>query len=116
MDSDNQGDIYKGNINENGISEKHDLLSAITPIDESKGLVTSYYPLEYKHSIYALGKEVDKNKFSVDRAMLLTVQNMDGSDKEYYRLDFWNKSTGAYWDILRNHSYNFNISKLKSKG
>ena len=116
LDSDNQGDIYKGNINENGISEKHDLLSAITPIDESKGLVTSYYPLEYKHSIYALGKEVDKNKFSVDRAMLLTVQNMDGSDKEYYRLDFWNKSTGAYWDILRNHSYNFNISKLKSKG
>lgn len=117
LDSDNQGDIYKGNINENGISEKHDLLSAITPIDESKGLVTSYYPLEYKHSIYALGKEVDKNKFSVDRAMLLlTVQNMDGSDKEYYRLDFWDKSTGAYWDILRNHSYNFNISKLKSKG
>lgn len=117
LDSDYQGDIYKGNINENGISEKHDLLSATTPIDESKGLVTSYYPLEYKHSTYALGKEVDKNKFSEDRAMLLlTVQNIDGSGKEYYRLDFWDKNTGAYWDILRNHSYLFNIMKLKSKG
>lgn len=117
LDSDYQGDIYKGNINENGISENHDLLSATTPIDESKGLVTSYYPLEYKHSTYALGKETDKNRFSGDRAMLLlTVQNIDGSGKEYYRLDFWDKNTGAYWDILRNHSYLFNITKLKSKG
>ena len=117
LDSDYQGDIYKGNINENGISEKHDLLSATTPVDESKGLVPSYYPLEYKHSTYALGKEVDKNRFSEDRAMLLlTVQNIDGSGKEYYRLDFWDKNTGAYWDILRNHSYLFNITKLKSKG
>ena len=117
LDSDYQGDIYKGNINENGISEKHDLLSATTPLDESKGLVTSYYPLEYKHSTYALGKEVDKNRFYRDRAMLLlTVQNLDESGKEYYRLDFWDKNTGAYWDILRNHSYLFNITKLKSKG
>ena len=48
--------------------------------------------------------------------LLLTVQNIDGSGKEYYRLDFWDKNTGAYWDILRNHSYLFNIMKLKSKG
>lgn len=117
LDSSYQGDIYKGTINENGVSEKHDLLSAAIPVDATKGLVAAYYPLEYKHSTYALGNEVDKNVFSKDRAMLLlTVQNQDGTGKEYYRLDFWDKNTGAYWDILRNHSYLFNITKLKSKG
>lgn len=48
--------------------------------------------------------------------LLLTVQNPDGSNKEYYRLDFWDKETGKYLDIVRNHAYRFNITKLKSKG
>lgn len=48
--------------------------------------------------------------------LLLTVQNLDGSNKEYYRLDFWEKETGKYLDIVRNHSYRFKITKLKSKG
>lgn len=86
-------------------------------MDAAKGLVTNYYPLEYKHSIFALGNKVDEKVFSKDRAMLLlTVQNQDGSNKEYYRLDFWDKETGKYLDIVRNHSYRFNITKLKSKG
>lgn len=117
LDSEHQGGIYQGGINENGISEKHDLLSATTPFDETKGLVTNYYPLEYKHSTFALGNGVDEKTFSKDRAMLLiTVQNPDGSNKEYYRLDFWEKETGRYLDIVRNHSYRFKITKLKSKG
>ena len=117
LDSEHQGGIYRGSINEEGISEKHDLLSATVPLDEAKGLVTSYYPLEYKHSVYALGNEVDEKTFSKDRSMLLlTVQNPDGSNKEYYRLDFWDKETGKYLDIVRNHAYRFNITKLKSKG
>lgn len=117
LDSEHQGGIYQGNINEEGISKKHDLLSATVPLDEAKGLVTSYYPLEYKHSVYALGNVLDEKKFSQDRSMLLlTVQNPDGSNKEYYRLDFWNKETGKYLDIVRNHAYRFNITKLKSKG
>ena len=117
LDSEYQGGIYQGDINEKGISEKHDLLSAATPLDAAKGLVTNYYPLEYKHSIFALGNKVDEKVFSKDRAMLLlTVQNQDGSNKEYYRLDFWDKETGKYLDIVRNHSYRFNITKLKSKG
>lgn len=117
LDSGYKGGIYQGSINESGISEKHDLLSATTPVDATKGLVNSYYPLEYKHSINALGNEVDEKTFSKDRAMLLlTVQNPDGSDKEYYRLDFWDKETGKYLDIVRNHSYRFHITKLKSKG
>ena len=36
--------------------------------------------------------------------------------QEYYRLDFWDKETGKYLDIVRNHSYRFHITKLKSKG
>lgn len=117
LDSGYRQGIYQGDINESGISEKHDLFSATTPFDEAKGLVTNYYSLEYKHSTYALGNEVDEKTFSKDRAMLLlTVQNSDGSNKEYYRLDFWDKETGKYLDIVRNHSYRFNITKLKSKG
>ncbi len=70
--------------------------------------MTSYYPLEYEHSIYALGNKVDKKTFSKDRAMLLlVVQNPDGSNKEYYRLDFLDKETGQYLDIMRNHAYRF---------
>lgn len=117
LDSGHRGGIYQGSINEKGISQKHDLLSATVPLDAAKGLVTSYYSLEYKHSVYALGNKVDEKTFSKDRAMLLlTVQNPDGSNKEYYRLDFWDKETGKYLDIVRNHAYRFNITKLKSKG
>ncbi|MFR4193534.1 MAG: hypothetical protein ACLT3K_03225 [Bacteroides ovatus] len=117
LDSEYKGGIYQGSINESGISEKHDLLSSTAPLDVTKGLVTNYYPLEYEHSIYALGNKVDKNTFSKDRAMLLlVVQNPDGSNKEYYRLDFLNKETGQYLDIIRNHSYRFNIAELKNKG
>ncbi|MFS2534286.1 hypothetical protein [Bacteroides ovatus] len=117
LDSEYKGGIYQGSINESGSSEKHDLLSATTPLDVTKGLVTSYYPLEYEHSIYALGNKVDKKTFSKNRAMLLlAVQNPDGSNKEYYRLDFLDKETGEYLDIIRNHSYRFTIAKLKNKG
>ena len=117
LDSEYKGGIYQGSINESGSSEKHDLLSATTPLDVTKGLVTSYYPLEYEHSIYALGNKVDKKTFSKNRAMLLlVVQNPDGSNKEYYRLDFLDKETGEYLDIIRNHSYRFTIAKLKNKG
>jgi len=117
LDSEYKGEIYQGSINESGISEKHDLLSAATPLDVTKGLVTSYYPLEYEHSVCALGNKIDKKTFSKDRAMLLfAVQNPDGSDKEYYRLDFLDKETGRYLDIIRNHSYRFTIAKLKNKG
>lgn len=117
LDSEYKGEIYQGSINESGISEKHDLLSATTPLDVTKGLVTSYYPLEYEHSVYALGNKIDKKTFSKDRAMLLlAVQNPDGSNKEYYRLDFLDKETGEYLDIIRNHSYRFTIAKLKNKG
>lgn len=116
LDSEYQG-IYQGAINDVGISGKYDLVSATTPVDETVGLVTTYYPLEYKHSVYALGNEVDEKKFSKDRAMLLlTVQNPDGSNREYYRLDIWDKETGKYLDIVRNHSYRFNIAKVKSRG
>ena len=116
LDSEYRG-IYQGAINGAATSGKYDLLSATTPVDESIGLVTTYYPLEYKHSVYALGNVVDEKKFSQDRSMLLlTVQNPDGSNKEYYRLDFWDKETGKYLDIVRNHAYRFNITKLKSKG
>lgn len=116
LDSEYQG-IYQGAINDVGISEKYDLVSATTPVDETVGLVTTYYPLEYKHSVYALGNEVDEKTFSKDRAMLLlTVQNPDGSNREYYRLDIWDKETGKYLDIVRNHSYRFNIAKVKSRG
>lgn len=116
LDSEYRG-IYQGAINGAATSGKYDLLSATTPVDESIGLVTTYYPLEYKHSVYALGNVVDEKKFSQDRSMLLlTVQNPDGSNKEYYRLDFWDKETGKYLDIVRNHAYRFNIAKLKSKG
>lgn len=116
LDSEYRG-IYQGAINGVATSGKYDLLSATTPVDESIGLVTTYYPLEYKHSVYALGDVVDEKKFSQDRSMLLlTVQNPDGSNKEYYRLDFWDKETGKYLDIVRNHAYRFNITKLKSKG
>ena len=116
LDSEYRG-IYQGAINDAATSGKYDLLSATTPVDESIGLVTTYYPLEYKHSVYALGNVVDEKKFSQDRSMLLlTVQNPDGSNKEYYRLDFWDKETGKYLDIVRNHAYRFNITKLKSKG
>ena len=116
LDSEYRG-IYQGAINGAATSGKYDLLSATTPVDESIGLVTTYYPLEYKHSVYALGNGVDEKKFSQDRSMLLlTVQNPDGSNKEYYRLDFWDKETGKYLDIVRNHAYRFNITKLKSKG
>ena len=31
--------------------------------------------------------------------LLLVVQNPDGSNKEYYRLDFLDKETGEYLDI-----------------
>lgn len=117
LDSEYKGGIYQGSINESGSSEKHDLLSATTPLDVTKGLVTSYYPLEYEHSIYALGNKIDKKTFSKNRAMLLlAVQNPDGSNKEYYRLDFLDKETGEYLDIIRNHSYRFTIAKLKNKG
>ena len=117
LDSEYKGGIYQGSINESGSSEKHDLLSATTPLDVTKGLVTSYYPLEYEHSVYALGNKVDKKTFSKNRAMLLlVVQNPDGSNKEYYRLDFLDKETGEYLDIIRNHSYRFTIAKLKNKG
>ena len=117
LDSEYKGGIYQGSINESGSSEKHDLLSATTPLDVTKGLVTSYYPLEYGHSIYALGNKVDKKTFSKDRAMLLlVVRNPDGSNKEYYRLDFLDKETGQYLDIIRNHSYRFTIAELKNKG
>lgn len=44
LDSEYKGGIYQGSINESGSSEKHDLLSATTPLDVTKGLVTSYYP------------------------------------------------------------------------
>ena len=116
LDSEYQG-IYQGAINDVGISGKYDLVSATTPVDETVGLVTTYYPLEYKHSVYALGNEVDEKTFSKDRAMLLlTVQNPDGSNREYYRLDIWDKETGKYLDIVRNHSYRFNIAKVKSRG
>lgn len=116
LDSEYRG-IYQGAINDAGTSGKYDLLSATTPVDGAIGLVTAYYPLEYKHSVYALGDVVDEKKFSQDRSMLLlTVQNPDGSNKEYYRLDFWDKETGKYLDIVRNHAYRFNITKLKSKG
>jgi len=117
LDSEYKGGIYQGSINESGSSEKHDLLSATTPLDVTKGLVTSYYPLEYEHSVYALGNKIDKKTFSKNRAMLLlAVQNPDGSNKEYYRLDFLDKETGEYLDIIRNHSYRFTIAKLKNKG
>lgn len=117
LDSEYKGGIYQGSINESGSSEKHDLLSATTPLDVTKGLVTSYYPLEYEHSVYALGNKIDKKTFSKNRAMLLlAVQNPDGSNKEYYRLDFLDKETGEYLDIIRNHSYRFTIVKLKNKG
>lgn len=117
LDSEYKGGIYQGSINESGISEKHDLLSAATPLDVTKGLVTSYYPLEYKHSTFALENGVDVKTFSKDRAMLLlTVQNPDGSNKEFYRLDFLDKETGQYLDIIRNRFYRFNIAKLKNKG
>ena len=116
LDSEYRG-IYQGAINGAATSGKYDLLSATTPVDGAIGLVTTYYPLEYKHSVYALGDVVDEKKFSQDRSMLLlTVQNPDGSNKEYYRLDFWDKETGKYLDIVRNHAYRFNITKLKSKG
>ena len=116
LDSEYRG-IYQGAINGAATSGKYDLLSATTPVDGAIGLVTTYYPLEYKHSVYALGNVVDEKKFSQDRSMLLlTVQNPDGSNKEYYRLDFWDKETGKYLDIVRNHAYRFNITKLKSKG
>ncbi len=117
LDSEYKGGIYQGSINESGSSEKHDLLSATTPLDVTKGLVTSYYPLEYEPSVYALGNKIDKKTFSKDRAMLLlVVQNPDGSNKEYYRLDFLDKETGEYLDIICNHSYRFTIAKLKNKG
>ena len=116
LDSEYRG-IYQGAINDAGTSGKYDLLSATTPVDGSIGLLTAYYPLEYKHSVYALGNGVDEKKFTQDRSMLLlTVLNPDGSNKEYYRLDFWDKETGKYLDIVRNHAYRFNITKLKSKG
>lgn len=116
LDSEYRG-IYQGAINGAATSGKYDLLSATTPVDGAIGLVTTYYPLEYKHSVYALGNVVDEKKFSQDRSMLLlTVQNPDGSNQEYYRLDFWDKETGKYLDIVRNHAYRFNITKLKSKG
>lgn len=116
LDSEYRG-IYQGAINGAATSGKYDLLSATTPVDGAIGLVTTYYPLEYKHSVYALGNVVDEKKFSQDRSMLLlTVLNPDGSNKEYYRLDFWDKETGKYLDIVRNHAYRFNITKLKSKG
>ena len=117
LDSEYKGGIYQGSINESGSSEKHDLLSATTPLDVTKGLVTSYYPLEYEPSVYALGNKIDKKTFSKDRAMLLlVVQNPDGSNKEYYRLDFLDKETGEYLDIICNHSYRFTNAKLKNKG
>ena len=116
LDSEYRG-IYQGAINDAGTSGKYDLLSATTPVDGSIGLLTAYYPLEYKHSVCALGNGVDEKKFTQDRSMLLlTVLNPDGSNKEYYRLDFWDKETGKYLDIVRNHAYRFNITKLKSKG
>ena len=116
LDSEYRG-IYQGAINDAGTSGKYDLLSATTPVDGSIGLLTAYYPLEYKHSVYALGNGVDEKKFTQDRSMLLlSVMNPDGSNKEYYRLDFWDKETGKYLDIVRNHAYRFNITKLKSKG
>ena len=89
--------------------------SATTPVDESIGLVTTYYPLEYKHSVYALGNVVDeKKKFSQDRSMLLlTVQNPDGSNKEYYRLDFWDKETGKYLDIVRKPRLSFQYYEVE---
>lgn len=49
LDSEYRG-IYQGAINGAATSGKYDLLSATTPVDESIGLVTTYYPLEYKHS------------------------------------------------------------------
>lgn len=117
LDSEYKGGIYQGSISESGISEKHDLLSATTPYHEREGLVTNYYPLEYRHSIYASGNKVNEKIFSKDRAMLLlVVQDPGGSNKEYYRLDFLNKETGQYLDIIRNHSYRFHIAKLKNKG
>ena len=117
LDSEYQGGIYQGNINETVVSRKYDLISATTSVDKTNGLVTTYYPLEYKHSIYASGAKIGEKVFSKNRAMLLlTVQNQDGSSKEYYRLDFWDRDTDKYLDIVRNHSYRFNITRLKSRG
>lgn len=59
LDSEYRG-IYQGAINDAGTSGKYDLLSATTPVDGAIGLVTAYYPLEYKHSVYALGDVVDE--------------------------------------------------------
>ena len=62
LDSEYRG-IYQGAINNAGTSGKYDLLSATTPVDRAIGLVTAYYPLEYKHSVYALGDVVDEKSF-----------------------------------------------------
>lgn len=43
LDSEYRG-IYQGAINGAATSGKYDLLSATTPVDESIGLVTTYYP------------------------------------------------------------------------
>jgi len=54
--------------------------------------------------------------FNAQRAHIILKNALTTTDTVYYRLDFYDKETGKYLDIERNHHYIFTINKVRSQG
>lgn len=70
-----------------------------------------FYAVEYPYATKAKIKTVADDRFAPERIGV----GIKAGDK-YYRIDFYDHSTGKYLDIRRNYHYKIMINKVKSQG
>ena len=76
----------------------------------------TFYITEYPSSTKDwAGNNIADDKFDPNRVHLI-LGNMATSDTKFYRLDFFDHSTGKFLDIKRNHHYIFTIRAVRSEG
>ncbi|MDR3251013.1 MAG: hypothetical protein LBT42_05035 [Tannerella sp.] len=94
------------------------LLQKAGATDQEKCL----YLHEYKSSTRILGLgtgngiSIGDDVFSANRQHIILYRAVNATDTFYYRLDFYDPSTGKYLDTKRNHHYLFTINRVGSEG
>lgn len=91
----------------NTVTKSFSLLNGSTT-DEAE---TTAYLYEYPTST---GNGMNAGEFNINRQHVILKKS--GTPDTYYRLDFYDHSTGKYIDTERNHHYLFTIKNISSEG
>lgn len=62
-----------------------------------------------------VGDLVSESEFHPNRQHIILAKN-NGLNTTFYRLDFYDSTTGKFFDTKRNHHYTFTINKVRSEG